>query len=315
MLLSVIVVPFGVVAALYLREYARQGVVTSLLRIAINNLAGVPSIVFGMFGLGFFCYTLGAYIDTGPEPLAVYTRSVWWPWALAAGLVAFGALAAAYFSRPTPGQPIQQSHRMMGFVTAALWFGAAALAVSLAAHTPYFGGFFADKPDSTFGKRGLLWASLTLALLTLPVVIVATEEAVAAVPRTMREGSYGCGASKWQTIRRIVLPGAMPGIMTGMILAMARGAGEVAPLMLVGAMKLAPQLPFSTQFPFLHADRSFMHLGFHIFDLGLQSPDAEAARPLVWTTTLLLISIIVVLNLSAIMIRARLKARGSGSAV
>jgi phosphate transport system permease protein len=107
----------------------------------------------------------------------------------------------------------------------------------------------------------------------------------------------------------------MPGIMTGMILAMARGAGEVAPLMLVGAMKLAPELPFSSQFPFLHADRSFMHLGFHIFDLGFQSPDAEAARPLVWTTTLLLIAIVVTLNLSAIMLRARLKARGSGSAV
>ncbi len=315
MLLSIIVVPFGVVAALYLREYARQGVVTSILRIAINNLAGVPSIVFGMFGLGFFCYTLGAYIDKGPEVATKYGQGLWWVYAAAAGVTAFGALVAAYLSRPTPGQPIQQWHRAMGFLTAALWFGAAALAVVLAAHTPYFSGFFTDKPDSTFGKRGLLWASLTLALLTLPVVIVATEEAVAAVPRTMREGSYGCGASKWQTIRRIVLPGAMPGIMTGMILAMARGAGEVAPLMLVGAMKLAPQLPFSTSFPFLHADRSFMHLGFHIFDLGLQSPDAEAARPLVWTTTLLLISIIVVLNLSAILIRARLKARGSGSAV
>jgi ABC-type phosphate transport system permease subunit len=315
MLLSVIVVPFGVIAALYLREYARQGVVTSILRIAINNLAGVPSIVFGMFGLGFFCYTVGAYIDKGPE---VETRSApgaWWIWAAGAGAVTVAALIAALLARPIPGQPIRASHRVMAFVTAVLWFVAAGAAVALAAHTPYFEGFFTDRPDSTFGKRGLLWASLTLALLTLPVVIVATEEAVAAVPRSMREGSYGCGASKWQTIRRIVLPGAMPGIMTGMILAMARGAGEVAPLMLVGAMKLAPELPFSSQFPFLHADRSFMHLGFHIFDLGFQSPDAEAARPLVWTTTLLLIAIVVTLNLSAIMLRARLKARGSGSAV
>ncbi|XVJ61082.1 MAG: phosphate ABC transporter permease PstA [Tepidisphaera sp.] len=315
MLLSVIVVPFGVIAALYLREYARQGVVTSILRIAINNLAGVPSIVFGMFGLGFFCYTVGAYIDKGPEADTRSTPGVWWVWAAGVGVVTVAALVAALMARPIPGQPIRSSHRVMAFVTAVLWFVAAGAAVALAAHTPYFDGFFTDRPDSTFGKRGLLWASLTLALLTLPVVIVATEEAVAAVPRSMREGSYGCGASKWQTIRRIVLPGAMPGIMTGMILAMARGAGEVAPLMLVGAMKLAPELPFSSQFPFLHADRSFMHLGFHIFDLGFQSPDAEAARPLVWTTTLLLIAIVVTLNLSAIMLRARLKARGSGSAV
>jgi phosphate transport system permease protein len=121
------------------------------------------------------------------------------------------------------------------------------------------------------------------------VVIVATEEALSAVPNSMREGSYACGASKWQTIKRIVLPRAMPGIMTGMILAMARGAGEVAPLMLVGAVKLAPELPIDGTFPFLHAQRSFMHLGFHIYDLGFQSQNSEAAKPMVFTTTLLLI--------------------------
>jgi phosphate transport system permease protein len=125
----------------------------------------------------------------------------------------------------------------------------------------------------------------------------------------MREGSYGCGASKWQTIRRIVLPGAMPGIMTGMILAMARGAGEVAPLMLVGAVKLAPDLPISASLPFVHLERSFMHLGFHIYDLGFQSPDSEAARPLVWTTTLLLIVVVATLNVAAIWLRASLRSR------
>jgi phosphate transport system permease protein len=152
-----------------------------------------------------------------------------------------------------------------------------------------------------------MWASLTLALLTVPVVIVATEEALAAVPRSMREGSYACGASKWQTIRRIVLPRAMPGILTGTILAMARGAGEVAPLMLVGAMKIAPDLPIDTVFPYVHLQRSFMHLGFHIYDVGFQSPDSESAKPMVYTTTLLLIMLIGILNLSAMWLRNRLR--------
>jgi phosphate transport system permease protein len=156
-----------------------------------------------------------------------------------------------------------------------------------------------------------MWASFTLALLTLPVVIVATEEALSAVPSSMREGSYACGATKWQTIRRIVLPRAMPGVMTGMILAIARGAGEVAPLMLVGAVKLAPDLPvaLASSFPFLHVhpEKSFMHLGFHIYDLGFQSQNSEAAKPMVFTTTLLLIAIIVVLNIAAIWVRSRLR--------
>ena len=162
-------------------------------------------------------------------------------------------------------------------------------------------------PNPTFGKGGLIWAALTLALLTLPVVIVATEEALSAVPNSLREGSYACGAGKWQTIRRIVLPHAMPGIMTGMILAMARGAGEVAPLMLVGAVKLADRLPVDSIFPFVHPDREFMHLGFHIYDVGFQSQNSIAARPMVFTTTLLLIGIIAFLNLAAIYLRARLR--------
>jgi phosphate transport system permease protein len=168
-------------------------------------------------------------------------------------------------------------------------------------------------PTPTFGTGGILWASLTLALLTLPVVIVATEEALAAVPRSMREGSYACGASTWQTIHRIVLPRAMPGIMTGAILAMARGAGEVAPLMLVGAVKLAPELPFDGRFPFFHLERSFMHLGFHIYDLGFQSQNSEAAKPMVFTTTLLLILVIASLNLAAVFLRTRLRRRYAGS--
>ncbi len=233
LIMSLAVVPFGVLAALYLREYAKGGAVVSAVRIAVNNLAGVPSIVFGVFGLGFFCYVVGASLD---ELL-----------------------------------------------------------------------FAAHLPNPTFGKGGLLWASLTLALLTLPVVIVATEEAVAAVPSSMREGSYACGASKWQTILRIVLPRAMPGIITGMVLAIARGAGEVAPLMLVGAVKLAPELPIDGIFPFLHPERSFMHLGFHIYDVGFQSQNSEAAKPMVFTTTLLLIAIIALLNLVTVWLRGHLR--------
>jgi len=233
LIMTLAVVPFGVLAALYIREYARKGPTISAIRIAINNLAGVPSIVFGVFGLGFFCYVVGGEIDQ-------------------------------------------------------LFFEA-------------------RLPSPTFGKGGILWAALTLALLTLPVVIVATEEALAAVPGSMREGAYACGASKWQTIWRIVLPRALPGIMTGAILAMARGAGEVAPLMLVGAVKLAPELPFDRFFPYIHPERSFMHLGFHIYDLGFQSQNSEAAKPMVFTTTILLILIITALNLSAVMLRTRLR--------
>ena len=152
-----------------------------------------------------------------------------------------------------------------------------------------------------------MWASLTLALLTVPVVIVSAEEAIAAVPRGMREGSLALGASKFQTITRIVLPGALPGILTGVILAMARGAGEVAPLMITGVVKLAPELPIDGQFPFFHLDRKFMHLGFHIYDVGFQSPNVEASKPMVFATTVLLILIVVGLNLAAIRLRNHIR--------
>lgn len=318
LLLTITVTPLGVIAALYLREYAPQGIVTSTIRIAVNNLAGVPSIVYGVFGLGFFCYTVGQYVDVGSDP-STRLPALWW-WAVMGGtMVAFvAAYAAAVWSKPIPGKEPSTRNKALKWVSRALWLSVFIAAAVLVVRTPYFTGFFearAADGSPTFGARGMLWAALTLALLTLPVVIVSTEEAIASVPNSMREGSYGCGASKWQTMRRIVLPGAMPGILTGAILAMARGAGEVAPLMLVGAVKLNEDLPISTNAPFLHLDRSFMHLGFHIYDLGFQSPDSQAARPLVWTTTLLLLVIVVSLNLVAIIIRARLRARLSGSTV
>lgn len=310
LLLSIIVTPFGVLAAIYLREYASQGPLVRAVRISINNLAGVPSIVFGVFGLGFFVYLVGGFIDGGnPNPMP---DLIWWITVLAA-LACFSLATASNFlfgyavsGRQLPFvKPIQKASPILYVVGAIL--------VAVAIFTcPYFSGFYQDRlPTPTYGTGGILWCSLTLALMTVPVVIVATEESLAAVPRGSREGSMACGASKWQTIQRVVLPASAPGILTGLILAMARGAGEVAPLMLIGVVKLAPSLPVDGYFPFIHLDRKFMHLGFHIFDLGFQSPDSEAARPMVFATTLFLILLVVVLNLTAIIIREHLRKKYS----
>lgn len=240
MIMSLLVAPLGVLAAFYLREYAKQGVLVSTVRIAVNNLAGVPSIVFGVFGLGFFIYFVGGSIDR-----------LFYPEAL-----------------PTP----------------------------------------------TFGTGGILWASLTLALLTVPVVIVATEEGLAAIPPGTREASLALGATKFETTWRVVLPAVSPSILTGLILAMARAVGEVAPLMITGVVKLAPALPIDGAWPFLHLERKFMHLGFHIYDVGFQSPNVDAARPMVYTTALLLLLVVLILNLATILIRNRLRKKYTSSA-
>lgn len=311
-LMAVLVSPFGVIAAIYLREYAAQGLMVRIVRICVNNLAGVPSIVFGVFGLGFFIYGVGAFIDGGPKtPLPPV---LWYPCGIAFILSTIGAILLAMKFGSTnpnvPKPPLPIRIAKPGLAVAAVVFGLLTLAWN-----PYFHGFFSDAlPNPTFGTGGLLWASLTLALMTLPVVIVATEEAIAAVPRGVREAALACGASKWQTIQRVVLPSALPGVMTGVILAMARGAGEVAPLMITGVVKLAPSLPLDLTAPFIHADRKFMHLGFHIYDLGFQSPDSEAAKPMVFATTLFLILLVVVMNLTAIRIRTRLKKKYQASA-
>src|SRR3990167_3822694 len=232
-LMAIIVTPFGVLAAVYLREYAKQNTLTRVIRIAVNNLAGVPAIVYGVFGLGFFVYVLGGSLDR-------------------------------------------------------LFFPEAA-------------------PAPTFGTPGLLWASLTLAILAVPVVIVATEEGLARIPRALREGSLALGATKSETLRKVVLPMASPAMMTGLILAVARAAGEVAPLMLVGVVKLAPSLPLDGNYPYLHLDQKIMHLGFHIYDVGFQSPNVEAARPLVYATAMLLVLVIALLNVSAVTLRNHLR--------
>ncbi|MCC9606059.1 ABC transporter permease subunit [Blastopirellula sp. JC732] len=312
MIMSVIVVPFGVLAALYLREFAKPGPIVSAIRISINNLAGVPSIVFGVFGFAFLIGNVGRFIDGGPRnaDLPVMSSNRWYLLLMVLAATACGAFMMSMYAVSNRRQLTGGRNLWLGKFALLLWIVATGAFVTALATTPEFNGFFTSHlPNPVFGKGCLAWASITLALLTLPVVIVATEEALAAVPNSLREGSYGCGASKWQTIWRIVLPHALPGIMTGMILAMARGAGEVAPLMLVGVLKLAPELPIDFSPPFLHFDRSFMHLGFHIYDLGFQSQNSEAAKPMVYTTTLLLIAVIAMLNLSAIWLRARLRRR------
>ncbi|MDE0478072.1 MAG: phosphate ABC transporter permease PstA [Gammaproteobacteria bacterium] len=235
LLMSVLVTPLGVVAAVYLSEYAPKGWLTHVIRISVNNLAGVPSIVYGMFGLGFFIYLAGGEIDR-----LFYSESL---------------------------------------------------------------------PAPTFGTPGLLWASLTLALLTLPVVIVATEEGLANIPASLREGSLALGATKFETLWRVILPLARPSMLTGLILAVARAAGEVAPLMLVGVVKLAPALPLDTEFPYLHLEQQFMHLGYYVYDLATQSPNVEAAMPQAFAAAFLLVAVVAALNLSAVIMRGRLRER------
>lgn len=305
-IMSIFVTPFGVVAAIYLREYASQGIMVRAVRISVNNLAGVPSIVFGVFGVAFFIYTLGSFIDGGSEdPI---DASAFLMLGVAFIITTFAAIFITVLNSPKPGRA--HASETMKMLCTALWCLFVVLGIALIWKNPFFAGFHRDAlPSPTYGTGGILWASLTLALLTLPVVIVATEEALAAVPRGVREAALACGASKWQMIQRVVLPASSPGILTGVILAMARGAGEVAPLMLVGVIPAASTLVVDANAPFIHAERKFMHLGFHIFDVGFQSPDSEAARPLVFATTFVLILLVVVMNLAAILIRNRLRKR------
>ena len=231
LLMTVAVVPVGVATAVYLREYASAtSLLTRGVRIAVGNLAGVPSIVFGLFGLGFFVQFLGG----GMDKLFHHGARVW-------------------------GQP------------------------------------------------ALLWGALTMAVLTLPVVIVATEESLRAVPRELREASLALGATKFQTVISVVLPQAVPGILTGTILAISRGAGEVAPILFTGVAYFLPNLPDS-----LHTQ--FMHLGNHIYVLSTQSPDVDATKPILYGTVLVLLILTFILNLSAVVVRAKMRKRFAGGA-
>jgi phosphate transport system permease protein len=222
LLMTLVAVPAGVATAVYLTEYASaKSLLARLVRVCVANLAGVPSIVFGLFGLGFFISTVGRMIDN----------------------VAYG------------GQGV-------------------------------------------YGRPCLLWASLTLAILTLPVVVVTTEEAILSVPRELREASLAVGATRLQTILRVVLPEALGGILTGTILAVSRGAGEVAPILFTGVAYYLPSLP-------THLNDQFMSLGYHVYVLATQSPDVDRTKPLLYGTALVLLSLTFLLNLLAIWIRSR----------
>jgi phosphate transport system permease protein len=231
LMMTVAVLPVGVVTAVYLHEYAPPASrIAAAVRVAINNLAGVPSIVFGLFGLGFFIQFVGGGLDRAlSEPGTI-----------------------------------------------------------------------------TYAKPALIWAALTLAILTLPVVIVATEEALRAVPRDHRDASLALGATRSQTLARVILPQALPGILTGAILAVARGAGEVAPILFTGVAYFLPDLPdtFWSQ---------FMHLGYHTYVLATQSPDIEATRPLLYATVFVLLTLTFALNIVAIAIRTRTRRKAAGN--
>jgi phosphate transport system permease protein len=224
LLMSAAAVPFGVLVAIYFAEYARaESRIYRWTRMAINNLAGVPSIVFGLFGLGFFIQAIGRGIDRG-----------------------------------------------------------------------LYGG------QLVYGQPSVLWAAMTMAVLTLPVVIITVEETLRAVPREYREASLALGATRLQTIFRVILPQAWSGVMTGAILAVSRGAGEVAPVLFTGAAYFLPQLP-------TRANQQFMHLGYHIYVLSTQSPDVEATKPLLYSTVLVLLVLTFLLNITAIVIRNRMR--------
>lgn len=226
-LMSIAVVPIGVMTAIYLYEYTSPlSKTTRLIRVAINNLAGVPSIVFGLFGLGFFIGFIGGGLD------AIFYDS----------------------ARPIWGQP------------------------------------------------AIIWAALTLSLLTLPVVIVSTEEALRTIPQDIKNASYALGATKLQTIRKIIIPQALPGILTGAILAVNRGAGEVAPIMFTGAAYYLPYLPTKL-------NDQFMEMGYHIYVMATQSPDIEKTKPILYGTVLVLLILTFLLNFIAIYMRSKLRRR------
>lgn len=230
-IMTIFGVPVGVITAIYLSEYSSStSKLTRIIRSAVNNLAGVPSIVFGLFGLGFFINFIGQHMDD-----------------------------------------------------------------------------LLNNPEPVWGKPALIWASLTLAVMTLPVVIVATEEAIRAIPQGEREASYALGATKLQTIKNVIIPGALPGILTGMILAVSRAAGEVAPILFTGVAYFMADLP-------RHLTDQFLDLGFHVFVLSTQSPNIEKTRPVLYSTVLVLLILSFCLNLVAIIIRTRLRKKLRGVA-
>ncbi|MBI5645397.1 MAG: phosphate ABC transporter permease PstA [Ignavibacteriae bacterium] len=291
-------VPVGTITAIYLTEYASErSIIARFIRFAVNTLAGVPAIVFGLFGLGFFIGTVGKQMDTwsrdsrmqrieqifstGTSPFSDDGKAT-----TVEVKRLFESDDSEYWAEQIDGLKIMDEVN-----------GAGAL-IERARYMTYY----ADASRPKWGQPALIWAALTMALLTLPVVIVSVEEAIKAVPKDLREASLALGATKWETIRRVVIPGAFTGIMTGGILAVSRGAGEVAPILFTGAAYYLPELPGSLS-------SQFMELGYHIYVLTTQSTDVEATKPLLYATTFTLLILTFALNFSAIFLRSRIRAR------
>lgn len=296
-IMSIAGVPVGTVTAIYLTEYASStSVIARFIRFAVNTLAGVPAIVFGLFGLGFFIGTVGKQMDTVEfnsrmqefDRLAAATAS---PFAGDRGATVeeirtmLKADDAEYWSEQLDHLRILQELRGEEAITSA-----------------EVRSFFTTQKRPHWGQPSIIWAALTMALLTLPVVIVSVEEAIKTVPRELREASMALGATKWKTIRSVVLPGSMTGILTGAILAVSRGAGEVAPILFTGAAYYLPELPSGLT-------SQFMELGYHIYVLTTQSTDVEATKPLLYATTFVLLILTFTLNFTAIFLRSRVRAR------
>jgi len=277
--------PIGVFSAVFMVEYAHEGFFKRVIRAAVNNLAGVPSIVFGLFGLGFFVLFVGRNLDY-----------------YALGVPRNAAEAQVIELRRTEVRTAAMKE-----------------ADARALQEPAYTEFIAQKveasapiPRRVFGQGAMFWAAATLAILVLPVIIVSTEESLRAVPASVREAAYALGATKWQVISTVVLPMARPGILTGAILAIARGAGELAPILFIGVVYAAPNLPLTEpinfyffQMPVVNPFLEFMHLNYHIYSLATQSTDTEKARPIQFATTLVLVVLTFVMNLTAIILRRK----------
>lgn len=282
--------PIGVLAAVYMVEYARIGFLARIIRAAVNNLAGVPSIVFGLFGLGFFILFVGRNLDYHILDIPRNEREV----------IAFNERV----------EPLREQARAE----------AIQLVNEMELVGPARGEFIQayiseNVPEiraKVFGQGAMIWAAATLAILVLPLIIVSTEEALRAVPASTREASYGLGATKWQMIWTVVLPQARPGILTGAILAVARGAGELAPILFVGVTYFAPTLPLTEpinlglfEIPVVNPFKEFMHLNYHIYTLATQHQDPEGTRSIQFATTLVLVAMTFLMNLAAIILRRR----------
>lgn len=289
-IMSMVSVPLGTITAIYLTEYAKEtSKIARAIRFAINTLAGVPAIVFGLFGLGFFIGTIGQGIDkieinNRIDKIETILDSPEY----SGRLLPVGTLINELSKDKNYWAEQIEALKMKAEEGNKLY--------SKAQITTYISESFRPK----WGQPALIWAALTMALLTLPVVIVSVEEAIKTVPKELREASLALGATKFRTIMKVVLPGSITGILTGGILAVSRGAGEVAPILFTGAAYYLPHLPNAL-------NSQFMELGYHIYILTTQSTNVDQTMPLQYATTFVLLFLTFALNFSAIFLRSKVR--------